>query len=436
MKARQGDIQYDIEWTTLDEYLKFLVRRGVSPNVASFVGAGGIRGYVLGFEDRRPTAGELAQMEALTRQAMADGALGVSSALIYTPDGFADTAELTALARVAAEYDGIYISHLRSEGARFLEALEEFLTIVHDSGARGEIYHLKASGRAHWPKLDQVIARVEQAQAEGLAITADMYTYHASATGLNAIMPAWVQEGGHDAWVRRLQEPDIRRRVIQQILSEDPEWENSYTEAGRPENVIVTAFRNPALKHLTGKTLAEVAAMRGKPALEVAMDLVVEDNSRVGAVFFTMSEDNVRKEIALPWVCFCSDSASMAPEGVFLQSNPHPRAYGSFARLLGKYVRDEQIIPLQEAIRRLAALPADTLKLDRRGRLRPGYFADVVVFDPATIQDHATFANPHQYATGVTHVFVNGEQVIEDGEHTRATPGRVVRGPRAQRRSS
>lgn len=429
VRARQGDIQYEIEWTTLDEYLAYLVRRGVSPNVASFVGAGGVRAHVLGFEDRRPTPAELAQMQDLVRQAMADGALGVSSALIYAPDCYADTAELTALATAAAEYDGIYITHLRSEGARFLEALDEFFTILRASGARGEIYHLKASGRDNWHKLDTVIERIETAQVEGLPITADMYTYHASATGLDATMPGWVQEGGHDAWVQRLQDPAVRRRLIQEMSTSGGDWENSYHEAGSAENVLLTAFKNDALKHLTGKSLAEVAAMRGQSPLEVALDLVIEDNSRVGAVYFTMSEDNVRKKIALPWVSFCSDSASLAPEGVFVKSNPHPRAYGSFARLLGRYVREEKIIPLSEAIRRLAALPADTLKLDRRGRLREGFFADVVVFDPDTIQDHATFAQPHQYATGVRHVFVNGTAVLRDGKHTGATPGQVVRGP-------
>jgi N-acyl-D-amino-acid deacylase len=427
--ARQGDIKYDIEWATLDEYLKLLVRRGVSPNVASFVGAGGVRANVVGFADRRPTPKELSQMQGLVRQAMAEGALGISSALIYAPDSYADTEELVALAEIAAANDGIYITHLRSEGEQFLEGLEEFLTIVRKSGARGEIYHLKASGRANWPKLDAVIERVEAVRAAGLPVTADMYTYHASSTGLDAIMPNWVQEGGHETWVKRLQDPAVRQRLVGEIRAPGGNWENSYHEAGTADNILVTAFRNEALKPLTGKTLAEVAKMRGTSPLETAFDLVVEDDSRVGAIYFTMSEDNVRKKIALPWVSFCSDSASMAPEGVFLKSNPHPRAYGSFARLLGKYVRDEQIIPLQEAIRRLAALPAENLKLDRRGRLTEGFFADIVVFDPEGIQDLATFSNPHQYATGVEHVFVNGIQVLKNGEHTGATPGRVVRGP-------
>jgi N-acyl-D-amino-acid deacylase len=431
MKARQSDIQYEIEWTTLGQYLDYLVRRGVSCNVASFVGAGGVRGHVIGYEDRRPTPAELVEMQNLVRQAMAEGAVGVSSALIYSPDSFADTEELAALAAAAAEYDGIYITHLRSEGARFFEALDEFMEIVRRSGARGEIYHLKASGHRNWHKLDEVIRRVEKAQEEGLTITADMYTYHASATGLDSIMPAWVQEGGHDAWVRRLQDGAVRERLLAELSYDGEDMEYGFVEVGSAEGIILTTFRNLALRPLTGKTLAEVAEMRGKPALEVAMDLVVEDNSRVGAVFFTMSEENVRKKVALPWVSFCSDSSSLAPEGVFLNTNPHPRAYGSFARLLCKYVREEGAISLEEAVRRLAALPADVLKLRERGRLKPGYFADIAIFDPATIRDNATFANPHQYATGMVHVLVNGVPVLQGGEHTGAMAGRVVRGPGA-----
>lgn len=429
LKGRQGDIRYDIEWTTLREYLEFLARRGVSPNVASFVGAGGVRANVLGFKDRRPTPDELARMQALVRQAMAEGAVGLSAALIYAPDSYADTAELIALAQAAAEYDGLFAAHLRSEGETFLEALDEFLRIVETAGIRGEIYHLKASGRNNWPKLEQVIARVEAARAAGLAVTADMYTYHASATGLDAMMPGWVQEGGHDAWVARLRDPAVRARLKQEIALPSAAWENSYHEAGDASKVLCVGFRNDALKPLTGKSLAEIAALRGTGPVETAMDLVIEDNSRVNCVYFTMSEDNVRREVRLPWVSFCSDSASLAPEGVFLRSNPHPRAYGSFARLLGRFVRDEQLIPLEEAIRRLSALPAGNMKLDRRGRLLPGYFADVVIFDPATIQDHATFDRPHQYATGVRDVLVNGVPVLRDGEHTGATPGWVVDGP-------
>ena len=429
LTERQGDIRYDIEWTTLREYLEFLVRRGVSCNVASFVGAGGVRANVLGFADRRPTPDELARMTALVRQAMADGAVGLSAALIYAPDSYADTAELIALARAAAEYDGLFAAHLRSEGETFLEALDEFLTIVREAGIRGEIYHLKASGRGNWSKLATVIERVEAARAHGLPVTADMYTYHASSTGLDAMMPGWVQEGGHRAWVERLRDPAVRERLKREIALPSADWENSYHEAGDASKVLCVSFRSEALKPLTGKSLAEIAALRGADPVETAMDLVIEDDSRVGCVYFTMSEDNVRRQIALPWVSFCSDSASVAPEGVFLRSNPHPRAYGSFARLLGKYVREEGIIPLEEAVRRLAALPADNLRLERRGRLLPGHYADVAVFDPATIRDHATFDRPHQYATGVRDVLVNGVPVLRDGEHTGATPGRVVDGP-------
>jgi len=429
MKDRQGDIRYDIEWTTLDEYLQFLERRGVSCNVASFIGSGSIRAHAMGWKADKPSADELAAMQDLIRRAMADGALGMSAALIYPPGCFADTEELIALAKAVAEYDGIYITHLRSEGKEFLEAVDEFLRIVREAKIRGEIYHLKAAGRKNWHKMDAVIEKIEEARAQGLPVTADMYTYHASSTGLDAIMPDWVKEGGHDAWVARLKDPRIRLQLIEELSATDPEGFYKTVEAGKPENIILVSFKTEKLKPLTGKTLAEVAAMRGKNAIEVALDLVVEDNSRVGSVFFTMSEDNIRKEIALPWASFNSDSASLAPEGVFLKSNPHPRAYGSFARLLGRYVRDEKIIPLKEAVRRLAALPADVLKLDRRGRLSPGHFADIAIFNPDTVQDHATFENPHQYATGVAHVFVNGVQVLKDGEHTGAKPGRVVRGP-------
>ena len=432
MVERQGDIRYDIEWTTLRQYLEYLVRRGVSCNVASFVGAGGVRVNVLGFADRRPNGEELARMEALVRQAMADGAVGLSAALIYAPDSYADTAELIALARAAAEYDGLFAAHLRSEGETFLEALDEFLTIVRAAGIRGEIYHLKASGRGNWPKLATVIKRVEAARAAGLPVTADMYTYHASSTGLDAMMPGWVQEGGHGAWVARLRDPAVRARLRQEIALPSADWENSYHEAGDASKVLCVSFKSEALKPLTGKSLAEIAALRGADPIDTAMGLVIEDDSRVGCVYFTMSEENVRRQIGLPWVSFCSDSASLAPEGVFLRSNPHPRAYGSFARLLGKYTRDEGLITLPEAVRRLAALPADTLRLERRGRLLPGHYADVVIFDPATVQDHATFDRPHQYATGVRDVLVNGVAVLRDGEHTGATPGRVVDGPGRQ----
>jgi N-acyl-D-amino-acid deacylase len=429
MTERQTDVRYDVEWSTLDGYLEYLTERGISPNVASFIGAANPRAYVVGYEDRPATPEELERMTDLVRQAMAGGALGVASSLIYPPGSFASTEELTALTRAAAESGGMYVSHLRSEGSQLLTAIDELLTIARDAGVRAEIYHLKASGRENWPLFDQAVAKVEAARAEGLEITADVYTYPAGSTGLNAAMPPWVQDGGFEASLERLRDPATRKRIVAEMNQPSDAWENLYLGAGTPENILLVGFKNPALKQYTGKTLAEVAALRGTGPEETAMDLIVEDDSRVGTVYFTQSEDNLRKKIALPWVSFCSDSASLAPEGVFLESSTHPRAYGSFARLLGKFVREERLIPLEEAIRKLTSLPAGVLRIDRRGRLEEGYFADVVVFDPATIQDHATFAEPHQYATGVAHVFVNGVQVLRDGEHTGATPGRVVRGP-------
>jgi N-acyl-D-amino-acid deacylase len=433
MRAQQGDIRFEVAWTTLGEYLDHLVRRGVTPNVASFVGATTVRIHVLGYENRPPTPEELERMRALVRQAMDEGALGLGSSLIYAPAFYAQTDELIALARVAAERGGIYISHLRSEGNRFLEAVDELITVAREARIPAEIYHLKAAGRANWSKLDTVFERVEAARREGLQITADMYTYTAGATGLDAAMPPWVQEGGHQAWVARLKDPSVRSQVVREMRRPSDAWENLLLAAGSPENVLLVGFRNDALKPLTGKSLAEVAASRSKSPEETAIDLVIEDDSRVETVYFIMSEENVARKIARPWVSFGSDASSLAPEGVFLKSNPHPRAYGTFARLLGRYVREQRVIPLQEAIRRLTSLPASTLGIERRGALAPGYFADLVVFDPATITDHATFSQPHQYATGVVHVFVNGTQVLKDGEHTGAKPGRVVR--RARDRS-
>jgi N-acyl-D-amino-acid deacylase len=429
LRASQGDIKYSVEWTTFGEYLEYLVKRGVSTNVASFVGAATVRIHTIGYEDRRPTSRELNRMKKLIAQAMREGALGVSSALIYAPGVYANTEELIALAGVAGQYDGLYITHIRSEGNSLLEALDEMITIARKANVRAELYHMKAAGQSNWHKLDAMIKKIEKARAEGLKITADMYTYTAGATGLDAAMPPWVQADGHRAWVRRLKNPSIRQRVIREMSTPTKEWENLYLLTGSPDRVLLVGFKNEKLRHLTGKTLAEVARMRGKSAEETAIDLVVEDDSRVGTVYFLMSEDNVKKQIALPWVSFCSDAASRATEGVFMKSNPHPRAYGCFARLLGKYVREEKVIPLTEAIRRLTSLPADNLKLDRRGRLKNGYFADIVIFDPDAITDHATYEKPHQYSTGVVHVFVNGTQVLKDGEHTGAKPGRVVRGP-------
>jgi N-acyl-D-amino-acid deacylase len=427
--AQQADLRYPVTWTTLGEYLDSLCRRGVSCNVASFVGATTIRIHELGHVDRAPTAAELERMQALVRQAMEEGALGVASALIYAPGFYAKTDELIALCRAAAPYGGTYISHLRSEGNQFLEALDELITISREARLPAEVYHLKAAGQANWPKLDAAIRKIEEARAGGLELTADMYTYLAGATGLDAAMPPWVQEGGYQEWARRLRDPDMRARVKREMATPTDKWESLYLAAGSPEQVLLVQFKSPKLKVLTGKTLAEVARLRGTSPEDTAMDLVVEDGSRVGTVYFMMSEENVRKQLRLPWVSFGSDADSQAPAGPFLKSNPHPRAYGNFARLLGKYVRDERVLSLEDAVRRLTTLPAEHLRLERRGALKPGYFADVVVFDPATIADRATYERPHQFAVGVRDVWVNGQAVLRDGRHTGAKPGRVVRGP-------
>jgi N-acyl-D-amino-acid deacylase len=427
--SQQGDIKYPISWTTLGGYLDTLVAKGISTNVASFVGATTIREHVIGWDDRPPTSTELARMQALVRAAMEEGALGVGSSLIYTPAFYAKTDELIALVKAAAPYGGMYISHMRSEGNRLLEAVDELMTIAREAGVRAEIYHLKAAGQSNWPKMDRVIAKIDSARAAGLAITADIYPYPAGATGLDAAMPPWVQEGGYAAWAKRLQDPTIRVRVKQEMTTPTDKWESLYLAAGSPDRIILIAVKADSLKKYTGKTLAEVARLRGTSPEETAMDLVIRDGTRVGTIYFLMSEDNITKEIAQPWVSVGSDEGSYAPEGVFLKSNPHPRAYGSFARILGKYSRQEKIIPIEEAIRRLTLLPATNLRIQRRGKLAPGNYADVVVFDPAAIIDKATFDKPHQYATGMMHVFVNGVQVLASGEHTGAKPGRVVRGP-------
>jgi len=426
--AGQADVRYPIEWTSFAEYHEFLERRGIAPNVASFVGATNARVNVIGYDNRQATGQELEQMQAMVRTAMEEGALGVGSSLIYAPAFFASKDELVALNRAAAPYGGMYVSHIRNEGNRLLEAVDEFIAIAREAGVRGEIYHLKAAGKHNWGKLDSVFERIEQARSEGLAISANMYTYTAAATGLDAAMPPWVQEGGYAAWAERLREPQIRARVAREMRSASDDWENFLLAAGA-DGTLLSGFRSDALKPLTGKTLSEVAAMRETAVEETAMDLVIEDGSRVGTIYFLMSEDNVRRTIQREWVSFGSDAEAPAAEGVFLKSNPHPRAYGTFARLLGRYVRDEQLIPLPEAVRRLTSQPADNLRLRERGRLLPGHFADIVVFDPATIGDHASYAQPHQYASGVHHVFVNGVQVLRDGEHTGAMPGRFLRGP-------
>ena len=418
----------DITWTTLGEYLEYLVDRGVSTNIASFIGATTVRKHEIGYEDRAPTADELARMRALVREAMEEGAVGLGSSLIYAPAFYASTDELVELAKVVGEYDGMYISHLRSEGNRLLEAIDELIQIAREGDVAAEIYHLKMAGRQNWDKFDDVVARVETAQADGLEITADIYTYTAGSTGLDAAMPPWVQEGGYEAWRERLMDPQIRAQVLEEMTTATDDWENLWLASGT-EGTLLVGFNNPELRQYTGMTLAEVAAERGTSDADTIIDLVIEDGSRVQVVYFMMSEENVAKGIALPWVSFASDAQSMASEGVFLERSTHPRAYGNFSRVLGKYVREDEVITLPDAIRKLSKLPATNLKIRDRGELAAGYFADIVIFDPSTVSDHATFDAPHQYSTGMEHVIVNGEPVIHYGDHTGALPGQVVRGP-------
>ena len=429
MLREQSDIKFDIKWNTLAEYLQYLERRGISCNVASFIGAATIRENVIGFEDKVPTAEQLDQMRELVRKEMEAGALGIGTALIYPPAFYSKTDELIELCKVAAKYKGKYISHMRSEGNQLLEAFDELLRISREAGIPAEVYHIKAAGEKNWGKIDNLLSQIEAAQKEGLNVRANMYTYTAAGTGLDACLPPWTEEGGYPALFKRLRDPATREKIAAEVKIDSDKWENLYIGAGSPDNILLVAFKSEKLKPLTGKTLATVAKMRGKDPITTIMDLIAEDESRIGTIYLVMSEENVKKEIAKPWISFCSDEASQAPEGVFLKSNPHPRAYGSFVRVLGKYVRDEKVITLSEAIRRLSAFPATNLGLDHRGMLKEGMFADVVAFDPATITDHATFEEPHQYATGVKHVFVNGVQVIKDGEHTGAKPGRALWGP-------
>jgi N-acyl-D-amino-acid deacylase len=423
LKAEQGDLKYDIEWSTLGEYLEFLEKRGVSTNITSFVGTSTVRIYAIGYEDRVPTPEELDTMRMLVRQAMEEGAVGVSSALEYVPAAFAEPEELIELCREAAKYGGMYISHVRNEGDYLLEGLDELIHVAKEANIRSEVYHFKQVGLANWGKLDPAIAKIDSARNAGIEIMADMYNYVASSTGFDILMPDWVQEGGFDAWVKRLKDTAVRRVLAPVIRN------TIAAKTGTADKIIIIGFDNDTLKYLIGKTLADVAALKGKSPEETVMDLVIQDNSRVGAVYFSMSEDNIKRQMALPWMTFCSDGKSMAPEGVFLKSSTHPRAYGNFARLLGKYVRDEKVISLEEAVHKLTLMPATNLRISRRGALKPGYFADLAIFDPATITDHATFEQPQQYATGMVHVFVNGVQVLKEGEHTGALPGRVVRGP-------
>jgi N-acyl-D-aspartate/D-glutamate deacylase len=429
-QMRQGDIKYDITWNSLGGYLEMLETSGISPNVASFVGATTLRIHEVGYEDRAATPDELARMQDLVRKAMREGALGVGSSLIYAPANYASTDELTALVQAAGEYGGMYISHMRSEGAGVLEAIEELITIARDSGAAAEIYHLKASGIPNWDKLDDMFQLIESARAEGLRITANMYTYPASSTGLNASMPLWVQEGGHEAWMARLADPDVQARLIAEMNDPVNATRNQWLTVG-PDRTLLVNFKTEELRYLIGKTVSEAAQLRGlgESPEQAAINMILEDDSRVGVVYFSMSPENIARKASQPWVSFGSDAGAPATEGVFIRSGTHPRAYGTFVRVLGLFVREQHLFSLAEAIRKLTSQPATNIGVRDRGYLRTGYYADVVVFDPATVTDHATFAAPHQYATGVSHVFVNGGQVLKDGEHTGATPGQVVRGP-------
>jgi len=428
-KEGQGDIKYNVEWNTLGEYMNFLEKKGISPNIASFVGTGAVRMYVIGEDNVAPTAAQLDSMKLLIRQAMEEGALGVTNALIYPVDFFAKTDELIALSKEAAKYGGMYTSHMRSEGNKLLEAVEELITISKEAGIPAEIFHLKAGGKNNWSKMDSVIRRVERARSEGQAITADMYTYVAGATGMTSAFPPTLQDGGFGKLRERLMDPKIRKEMVKAMNTDAVDWENLYYGADGAEHVLLLGFKQDSLKKFTGKTLAEVAKIRATSPEETAMDLIVQDSTRVGVAYFLMNEDNVKKQVSLPWVSFGSDEGSYTTEGVFLKSNAHPRAYGNFARVLGKYTRDEKLMSLQEAIRKLAKLPADNLKLKNRGELKVGYYADIVIFDPAKVKDNATFEKPHQYSEGMIHVFVNGVQVLKDDEHTGAKPGRFVKGP-------
>lgn len=427
--AEQGDIKYDVTWTTLAEYLTLLEKRGVSQNIASFIGATTIRMNVVGQKDKAPTRAQLARMRALVRSEMEDGALGIGSSLIYAPAFYAKTEELIELCKEASKYQGKYITHMRSEGNTLLEAVEEVIRISREANIPAEIYHLKVAGKSNWSKVDRLIAMINDARAKGLKITADMYMYPAGATGLTASIPPWAMDGGYEALFKRLKDPATRKKIAEESSKPTDKWENLYLAAGSPDRILLIGFKSEKLKPLTGKSLAEVAKMRGTDPIETIMDLMLEDRSRVDTIYFLMSEENIKKQLAQPWVSLGSDEGSTAPEGVFLKSSQHPRAYGNFARLLGHYVREEKVMSLSEAIRRLTGLPANNLGLDGRGFLKEGMYADVVVFDPEKIADRATFEKPQQYAVGVKHVFVNGVQVIKDGEHTGAKPGRAVWGP-------
>ncbi|MEQ8415523.1 MAG: D-aminoacylase [Imperialibacter sp.] len=430
VKNAEEETDITPEWTTLGEYLEYLENKGVTPNVASFIGTTTLRIHTVDYDNRPPTEEELDSMRLLVKQGMEEGALGIGSSLIYAPAFYASTQELIELCKVAAPYGGRYITHMRSEGNQLLEAVDETIKIAREAGLPAEIYHLKVAGTDNWWKMDTLLSMIDNARAEGVQLTTDMYTYTAGATGLDASMPPWVQEGGPEKWRERLKDPEIRKKVIEEMRTATNEWENLLLSAGSPERVVLLGFKNDSLKPIyTGKTLAEAAAIHGKSPEETAIDLVIADETRVGTAYFMMSEENVKRQIQLPYMSFCSDAGSVMPEGKVLESSTHPRTYGNFARLLGKYVREEKVISLEEAIRKLSSMPAENMGIRKRGRLEPGYYADVVIFDPATIQDHATFENPHQLSTGVTDVWVNGVQVLSNSEHTGSFPGRAVRGP-------
>ena len=418
MINNQVDIKYDIPWTSLGEYLQYLEDKGVSTNVASFVGNGTLRRHVIGYDSREATSEEMDEMKALTRQAMEEGAVGISSALLYTPSMHASTDELIELAKVVAAYDGMYISHIRNEGDLLLESIDELLEIGAKGNLHAEVYHLKASGVQNWPKMDVAIRKIDSARNAGQPVTADIYTYNASSTGLHVQLPEWVRKGGIQEMIERLKDSKLRQKALDEIEFRNP-----------PNTILLVGFKNEDLRKHIGKYLDELAKELGKSPAEAVVDLIVEDDSRIQVVYFSMSEDNILKKAAIPWVSFCSDAGSYTNEGVFLKQSTHPRAYGSFIRVLGKFVRDEKIMPMEEGIRKLTSLPATNLKIKNRGLLQEGYFADIVVFDPEEVRDQATFQRPHQYALGIQHVFVNGGHVLRDGEHTGATPGRFVKGP-------
>lgn len=429
VKESQQGIKYEVAWNTLGEYLTYLEKKGISCNIASFVGATTIREYIVGEDNRDPTPAELDSMKMLVKQAMEEGAMGVGTSLIYPPAFFAKTNELVELSKVASQYGGSYISHMRSEGDKLYEAVEEIITIAKEANIHVEIYHLKAAGKDNWSKLDSVIRRVERARAEGLDVTADMYTYIAGGTGLTATMPPALQDGGFGKLRERLQNPIIRLQTAKEMNLKTDKWENFFYAVGSPKKILVVGFKQDSLKKYIGKSLAAVARIRGKSAEETAMDLIVQDSTRVECIYFLMNEENVKKQIAIPWLSFGSDEGSYEPAGVFLKFNPHPRAYGNFARVIGKYSRDEKLISLPEAIRKLSNLPAKNLKLKKRGELKVGNYADIVIFDPLKVKDNATFEKPHQYAEGMIDVFVNGKQVLKEGEHTGVKPGRFIKGP-------